>query len=63
MKRQTLAQKFMAEKILLGGEVMTRAQAVEMLRADGCCEKCIDVTVFGPRVLVIEEEGQTIWES
>ena len=58
MQKQTLAQRLMSERILLGGQVMTRAQAVEELRRDGCSEKCIDITVFGQRAVAVEKEKQ-----
>lgn len=52
--RKTLMQRIMEETILLGGEVMTRAEAVTSLKADGCSERCIDFFVFGPHVIVVD---------
>jgi hypothetical protein len=52
--KQTLAQHLMSEYINLGGQIMTRAQAVEMLRRDGCSEQCIDITVFGQRAVALD---------
>ena len=56
MKRQTVAQKLMSEYINLGGEIMTRQEAVNMMRADGCSEQCIDITVFSSHVEVVASE-------
>ena len=56
LKKQTVAQKLMSEYINLGGEIMTRQEAVNMLRADGCSEQCIDITVFSSHVEVVTPE-------
>jgi hypothetical protein len=55
-KQRTLTEQFMGECILLGGEAMTRRQAVELLTKEGCSRRCIDITVFGPRATAVQEQ-------
>ena len=61
--KQTLAQRLMNEHILLGGEIMTRAQAVEQLRADGYNQICIDIMVFGEYAVSLDLDMSNIEDS
>jgi hypothetical protein len=57
-EQPTLTQRLMSECIMLGGEIMTRQQAINLLTKEGCSKQCIDVTVFGPRATVVQESQE-----
>ena len=48
--------RLMSEYILLGGEIMTRSEAVTMLQSEGVDPRAIDVSVFGSRATAVTEE-------
>jgi hypothetical protein len=57
MKKQlNVKDRLMSEFILLGGEIMTRSEAVTMLQSEGVDPRAIDVSVFGSRVQLLSDE-------
>jgi hypothetical protein len=57
MKKQpNVKDRLMSEYILLGGEIMTRSEAVAMLQSEGVDPRAIDVCVFGSRATALTEE-------
>jgi len=57
MKKQpNVKDRLMNEYILLGGEIVTRSEAVTMLQGEGVDPRAIDVCVFGSRATALTEE-------
>lgn len=48
-------ERFFAEHILIGGEVLTRGEAAGMLQREGVPGKAIDICVCGAKPLTDEE--------
>lgn len=55
-KRQTALEVILSERINLGGEIMTRKEAYDMLIADGCGARCADFFAFSTPVWVEEDD-------
>lgn len=55
MKKLNASQRFMAETILLGGEVMSRQDAMTMLQREGVHRGAIDWCVFSVPALTSED--------
>ena len=55
-KRQTALEVILSERINLGGEVMTRKEAYDMLIADGCGARCADFFAFSTPIYHEQDE-------
>jgi hypothetical protein len=48
MKRETILDKILNQKIIIDGCIYTRGELAQEMRRDGFPTKCIDITCFYP---------------